>query len=98
MTLCNVCEESEAVGVAAMPGVPISFAYCRECLAANAHPYSIVVANTAMIGGTGMSAEWWQELVMHTLAHLKISPEQFKKDVDEEIAAALADEERMQED
>jgi len=79
--VCEVCDKNPGVGVAAVPGVPISVAYCRECLEANAHPYWIVVTNTAMIGGLDHTAEWWVDIVTSTLAHLDITREQFDADV-----------------
>jgi hypothetical protein len=93
MATCDVCGEREATGVGAMPGVPISFAYCKDCLRANAHPYAIVVANTAMLGGMAEAAPWWQQLVDDTLAHLRKSRERFDGDVAAEIAI-MAEEER----
>ena len=89
---CNVCGEETAVGVASMPGVPASFAYGRRCLDANAHPYGIVVANTAMIGDLEHTADWWKEIVACTLRHLDVPVLQFNQDV----AAAMADMERME--
>ena len=79
--ICEVCEKNEAVGVASVPGVPYSAAYCRECLAADAHPLGIVVANTACIGGMEYAADWWKEIVEHTLEHLKVAREDFDKQV-----------------
>lgn len=78
---CDVCGNQGIVGVAAMPGVPGSFAYCRACLGANAHPYAMVVANTAMIGGLADAAEWWKQLVDDTLTHLAIDRDKFDADV-----------------
>jgi hypothetical protein len=80
---CQVCGEEPAVGVVAMPGVPISFAYGRNCLSANAHPYDIVVANTADVDGYDNSADWWKQIVDDTLAHLGKTREQFDADVAE---------------
>lgn len=83
---CNVCGKNEAVGVAAMPGVPASFAYCRLCVNANAHPYPMIVNNTAMIGGLDDAADWWREMVECTLRHLGIERSKFDADVDEYMA------------
>lgn len=81
---CDVCDTEAGIEVVAMPGVPASFAYCRECYAAGAHPYGMVVANTALIGGLeelATAAEWWTELVDRTLTYLNIPREQFNADV-----------------
>lgn len=85
--ICETCNERESIGVAAMPGVPMSFAYCLACLKANAHPYWAVVANTACVGSLDACGEWWRDLVAATLKHLGKSREEFDRDV----AAQLAD-------
>lgn len=79
--LCDVCQTGRPKGVYAMPGVPGSFAYCDACLQANAHPYGVMVANTAMIGGLAEAADWWQRIVDDTLAHLGIERDAFLQDV-----------------
>lgn len=85
--ICQVCNKNDSIGVAAMPGVPISHAYCRECLEAGAHPYSTVVANTSCIGSLDESTEWWRQLVADTLKHLGISEEKFRQDVQADLDA-----------
>jgi hypothetical protein len=82
---CDVCGENPEVGVAAVPGVPMSVAYCEECLRANAHPYGIMVINTSLVGGYDQAAEWWQEMVDDTLRHLDKTRQQFDLDVDHEL-------------
>lgn len=82
---CNVCEERTAVGVAAVPGIPMSCAYCRECLVANAHPLGIVIANTACCGGYDRCSDWWQHMVDCTLAHLGKTREWFDVQVLEQM-------------
>jgi outer membrane protein TolC len=75
-----------------MPGVPYSAAYGRECLNANAHPYDMLVANTAMILSgypdtadpidvLTDTADWWQHMVEDTLVRLRKTREQFNLDV-----------------
>lgn len=86
MPTCEVCQKEKAVGVCCVPGVPYSAAYCKTCLEANAHPYGIVVANTACCGGLEHTCQEWQDLVRGTLVHLNKSPDQFKADVDKCIA------------
>lgn len=82
---CDVCEAEPAVGVAAVPGVPMSMAYGRKCLDANAHPRFILVANTAQIGGLEHAAEWWKKMVEDTIVHLNLDRDEFDKDVAEAI-------------
>jgi hypothetical protein len=53
-----------------VPGVPYSAAYGKRCLAANAHPWFIVVANTAAVDGLDGAADWWVAMVEDTSAHL----------------------------
>lgn len=81
MNDCEVCHKEPSVGVGAMPGVPASFAYGRKCLEANAHPYDMVVINTAMLGGLDDVAQWWVDIVDSTCAHLGISKVRFDDDV-----------------
>lgn len=80
---CDVCNNEPAKGVASVPGVPVSVAYGEKCLAANAHPYGIVVANTALIGGYEHAAGWWRDMVDCTLSHLAIPRDKFNADVGE---------------
>lgn len=86
--ICEVCGDEPAVSVASVPGVPISVAYGRKCLDANAHPYGIVVANTADVDGYDNSAEWWKQIVDDTLVHLGKTREQF----DADVAGVIAEE------
>jgi hypothetical protein len=97
--MCDVCGQNPPLGVGAMPGIPASFAYCKDCLKAGAHPYAIVVANTAMLMMEPQAtfeadtAQWWQQLVADTLGHLGKTREQFDTDVDlerQEFAASEA--------
>lgn len=74
---CDVCHAEPARGVACVPGIPVSVAYGPNCIAAGAHPYELLVANTAMIGGYLNAASWWQEMVDKTLAHLGHAREDF---------------------
>ncbi len=95
---CDVCGENPPVGVGAMPGVPASFAYCKGCLKANAHPYPIVVANTAMLGGLEQAAPWWQQLVHDTLTHLGKTREEFEASVRADMEEYEAAEARAREE
>ena len=82
---CEVCSREPAVGVAAIPGVPISVAYGRSCLDANAHPWWALVVNTALLGGLDQSTDWWQKMVADTCEHLGRPLEEFEADVEQSI-------------
>lgn len=49
--LCEVCQREAAVGVACVPGIPMSAAYGRECLDRGADPYWAIRANVMCCGG-----------------------------------------------
>lgn len=36
--MCDICDKDEMVGVAAVPGVPVSLAWCSECLSRHCQP------------------------------------------------------------
>lgn len=78
---CEVCGTEPATAAVAVPGMPVTVAYGRACLDANAHPYGLLVANTACIGGYELAAEWWQRMVTDTLRHLNKTQQQFDSDV-----------------
>jgi hypothetical protein len=82
MPLCEVCNKNKSIGVASVPGVPYSAAYCKECLEANAHPLFIIIANTACCGGLDKCSDWWKEIVNDTLKHLNKTLEWFNKEVE----------------
>lgn len=64
---CETCQQNDAVGVAAVPGIPYSAAYCDDCLRANAHPWWVLIANQTMIDEPfETTADWWQTLVHAT--------------------------------
>lgn len=91
--LCEVCGEEPVVGVAAVPGLPISVGYGRACINMNAHPYGLLVANTACLSGEDDMADWWLEMVHATLRHLGKTEDEFWDDVEQsrrDMDAALA--------
>lgn len=67
--VCDVCKTNKAIGVAAIPMVPMSAAYCRECLEANSHPMFILIANTVCVSGLEHANEPWKRMVMDSLKH-----------------------------
>lgn len=85
--ICNVCRRNEAIGVACVPGVPCSVAYCVECLQANSHPMSVLIANTVCCGGLSQCANWWKEMVKHSLKHQGKTLKWFNQEVAKELTA-----------
>jgi hypothetical protein len=83
---CNCCNEREAIGVASIPGIPMSVAWCLPCVQSGAIPYWAAVANTACISGMENAAEWWKETVDVTLAWHNKTREEFDSDVAVELA------------
>lgn len=80
--ICEVCREEPSVGVFAIPYVPMSVRYGEKCLNANAHPWEILVANTACIGGRINSNEEWQKMIVCTCDHLNRTLQEFDLCVD----------------
>lgn len=91
MTTCEVCNKNDSVGVAAIPGVPMSCAFCAECLEANAIPWWAAVANTACCGGLGNTAPWWRHIVFCTCNHLGKSLAEFTNEVNQLIIYELTE-------
>lgn len=83
--ICNVCKTNKAIGVVAVPGVPMSVAYCRECLEANSHPMYILIANTTCAGGLEHTIEEWKQMVMDSLKCQGKTLEWFNEQVQEGI-------------
>lgn len=95
---CDTCEERESIGVAAIPGMPMSVAWCQECLQSGAIPWWAAVGNTAIIGGLVNAAEWWVEIVEATLKHLDRTKEEFEGEVAVRIKELLEEEWKPQDD
>lgn len=83
--LCEVCNKNEIAGVACVPGIPYSTGYCVECLRANAHPWHILVANVACIGGLDKVHAGVVHMVECTCKHLDKTLEQFKEEVQQSM-------------
>jgi hypothetical protein len=76
---CETCERNNAIGVASVPGIPYSAAYCDKCIKANAHPWWLMVGNQDDIGEPlETTAQWWQDMVHDTCIHLGRTLEEFK--------------------
>lgn len=82
---CECCNVNKAIGVASIPGIPMSIAWCRPCLDAGAIPMWAAVCNTAMAGGYEHAAPWWREVVDDTLAYFGVTMEDFNAMVAAEI-------------
>lgn len=85
MPICEVCKKNISVGVYCVPSVPISCAYCQECLNMDAHPWWVLVSNTACCGGLHNTADWWKWMVTNTYNHLGKSLGEFLVDVEKDI-------------
>jgi len=83
---CNVCDKEPAVGVASSTLGPMSFAYGRECLKANAEPYGPLVTMVAMCGGRANLADWVPPIIEGSLRVAGKSMEDFDADVAQETA------------
>jgi len=82
---CEVCKNEPAVGVCCVPGVAYSAPYGKKCLEANAHPWNILVANTACIGSLDQANESWKEMVHDTCKHLGKTIEEFNLAVAKDV-------------
>lgn len=86
MPTCEVCQTTQAIVVASVPGVPYSAAYCRKCLDADAHPMFILVANTACCGSLAECGQEWRDMVDHTLVYLGKTREWFEEQVRQSVS------------
>lgn len=84
--VCECCNIHQAIGVASIPYLPVSVAFCIPCLKADNYPYWSIVANTACIGGRQQSSTVWQQMIQSTCQYQDVSMEQFDKDVQQAIA------------
>lgn len=86
LDLCGCCHQQKPiVGVACIPGVPMSIAWCSDCLQADVIPYEIAVANTACCGGWSHCNPEWRQLVRTTLVYFNKSCSTFLADVQAEL-------------
>ncbi|MGW5720761.1 hypothetical protein ACWEVP_31630 [Amycolatopsis sp. NPDC003865] len=79
--MCDVCDNERAVRAAKVPGLSTTVAYGERCLAANVHPYGVLVAKTADMGGLINTSHWWRDMVERTCQYLRVSIDQFNEDV-----------------
>jgi hypothetical protein len=83
--VCDCCHDEPAVGVAAIPYIPMSIAWGRKCLDADIIPYWAAVANTAACGGWEHCNQEWQDLCRDTCTYFGEPHEQFLRDVAKDI-------------
>ncbi len=78
---CDVCGSNKAIGVAAIPFIPMSAAFCEPCLKAEAYPWRILLANSWAMGGLDNACEEWKEMVKSTCKHLNKTMDEFVVDL-----------------
>jgi len=94
---CQCCGMNPSVGVAAVPGVPMSIAWCEECLRAGIVPLWVCFAQATMgiddrppefaieipQVDRAMFGEWWLEWHDRTLTRFGVTEEEFWTAVNE---------------
>lgn len=94
---CQCCNDEPSVGVAAIPGIPVSISWGRKCLEAGVIPYHFLVINTALAGGVDHIAPWWGEVIHNTITYFNVPWMEFISDVETEIEKQEADERELAE-
>ena len=84
-SICDVCEKNEMVGMACVPGIPYTAAYCIECLKANAHPWKVLVVKVAEEGGLDKVHPGFKDMVECTCKHLGRTIKEFNMEVEKNI-------------
>jgi hypothetical protein len=80
---CECCHAEPMVGVASIPGIPMSIAWGLRCLEAQVVPMWAAFAQADMgwepghTVGREMFAEWWLETHDATLKYFKVTEEEF---------------------
>lgn len=99
--ICDVCGQERAVGVASSITGPVSFAYCRKCLAQNREPYGALVAGAFGSENKEDLADWYLPYVYGTLETEDKTMEEFLADVrkaTEEYRTAMSGKAQPRED
>lgn len=88
MPQCQCCNKNESVGFAAVPGMPVTIAWCQECLNAEVTPYGILVFNVGTAGKVqsrddivAMFVDWYVDEIDRTLEYFDVSFDQFVSDI-----------------
>ena len=90
--LCQCCEKEESVGVACLPGIPMSVAMCARCVKSRRYPWWVVVANTVLVTPVAKdwrehAADWWKSAVLRNLELHNKSEEDFVAEVQSQLDA-----------
>lgn len=82
---CGCCgKEKEIEGVASLPGLPMSIAWCRDCLIAQVTPYHACVTMFWMCGmDMSHMDEWASDLIARSLVYHGKTLDDLKKDAKE---------------
>tara|TARA_R110000824_G_scaffold331751_2_gene518375 strand:+ start:136 stop:408 length:273 start_codon:yes stop_codon:yes gene_type:complete len=78
---CECCGKEEEVLVCSAPFGACSIGRCKNCFENDYYPYHLIVANTWGIGGLENGANWYKELVVHSLKFYKKTEEDLEKDM-----------------
>ncbi len=79
--ICDACKTNEAAGVACIPYMPMSVAYCLPCLEKNNHPINALIVNTAACGGLEHTHIDWTNMVLCSLGAQGLTLEWFNEQV-----------------
>lgn len=60
--ICDVCDREREIGVASLPFMPMSVAFCRECLEKDAYPLWALHIGAELNDGYENTADWFKEL------------------------------------
>lgn len=93
MTICQVCGEHEAVGVACSATGALSIAYCQKCADSHREPYWALVASLYGIPSMAEVGEWYKPIIEATLKAEGKTVEELLRDVrqaEQEYEAAIA--------
>ncbi|MFA5377486.1 MAG: hypothetical protein WC455_17175 [Dehalococcoidia bacterium] len=83
--ICDACGERPAVGVAGVPMVPMSGAYCLTCLQTNNHPMYVLIANTICCDGLENCRKEWVDMVLCSLGAQRKTLDWFNAEVQKGI-------------
>lgn len=90
MPQCQCCNKNVSVGFASVPGMPVSIAWCQECVDAGVTPYGILVFNVGMAGKiqsrddiVATFEDWYVDEIDRTLSYFDVSFEQFVSDIND---------------
>lgn len=86
--MCEVCKEREVHSVCASSLGPVSFGYCKECLAAGREPYWFIISSLVLSGiqkyETISEHHWIKPTIQNTLLLENKTIEEFNMDLKNE--------------